>query len=124
MRWTASESPLWVPWALFTTCTPLHCLFAIGGCLRLARGFSCGNVCGEGRTCKNGVCSCPAGETLCGDTCVITDDDSDNCGGCPGMSYLLCCLPFDYRRRGGTMLGPSRGGAVGLSHGGRLGRQR
>jgi hypothetical protein len=41
---------------------------------------TCGNACPNGLSCANGSC-CPAGQALCGSTCL--DDTADpNCGGC------------------------------------------
>lgn len=50
-----------------------------------------GNRCGEGETCTAGVCGCGggarcmAGQACCGGTCVDTQADAANCGGC-GMA--------------------------------------
>ncbi len=41
-------------------------------------------LCPGGQVCEAGTCSCPTGR-MCGDTCVDTDSDPLNCGGC-GMA--------------------------------------
>jgi hypothetical protein len=43
---------------------------------------ACGNVCGPGEFCSEGVCACPEGLTQCGDGCVDLLSDPDNCGAC------------------------------------------
>jgi hypothetical protein len=47
---------------------------------------ACGNSCGKGVACSNGVCAmmtmCPAGQTLCGASCVNAATDASNCGAC------------------------------------------
>jgi len=50
---------------------------------------SCGNDCGPGLGCNNGLYDCPPGETNCNGKCVDTDTNLDNCGGCG----KLCDLP-------------------------------
>ncbi len=35
-----------------------------------------------GTTCQNGVCACPAGQTLCGGACTDLTTDAANCGQC------------------------------------------
>lgn len=36
----------------------------------------------SGQTCSNGVCGCPAGDTICAGACVDTTTDPNNCGTC------------------------------------------
>jgi hypothetical protein len=43
---------------------------------------ACGNVCTNGKTCSNGVCSCRSGYKLCGNDCVDLSFDAHNCGAC------------------------------------------
>jgi Carboxypeptidase regulatory-like domain/Collagen triple helix repeat (20 copies)/Stigma-specific protein, Stig1 len=45
---------------------------------------TCGNSCAKGLACSNGVCAvtCPAGQVLCGASCVNTATDASNCGAC------------------------------------------
>ena len=38
--------------------------------------------CFAGQSCVNGSCECPSGTTLCGESCVTTSIDMNNCGGC------------------------------------------
>ena len=44
----------------------------------------CGIVCSGGRSCQNGVCTCPDGRDDCPAGCVDTQSDNNNCGGCGG----------------------------------------
>ena len=44
----------------------------------------CGIVCSGGRSCQNGVCTCPDGRDDCPAGCVDTQSDNNNCGGCDG----------------------------------------
>ena len=46
---------------------------------------ACGRRCVAGETCEQGTCkqiTCPAGQSLCGATCVDLKTDSGNCGTC------------------------------------------
>jgi hypothetical protein len=42
---------------------------------------ACGNACGVGQSCDQGVC-CDAGKTNCNGTCVDEQADGSNCGAC------------------------------------------
>lgn len=57
-----------------------------GGCFNLNTDNnncgSCGNRCSGGKTCQNGQCRCPSGQTDCGGTCVNTSTDPRHCGSC------------------------------------------
>ena len=69
-------------------CNDVHQLNCDGTCVYYLTDplncGACGNVCGGGTHCSEGVCvaTCPAGTTLCGDTCVDLLNDPNNCGGC------------------------------------------
>jgi hypothetical protein len=57
----------------------------------------CDSVCLSPQTCQGGSCGCPGGQTTCGATCVNTQTDPGNCGGCgnvvpehnPTKSYVI-----------------------------------
>src|SRR5690606_741539 len=42
----------------------------------------CGMACAAGQSCAGGICSCPAGQSPCGATCVDLMSDPQNCGTC------------------------------------------
>jgi len=42
----------------------------------------CGKACPDTAVCEDAKCVCPGTEIVCGDQCVDTDTDQDNCGGC------------------------------------------
>jgi hypothetical protein len=44
-------------------------------------GATCSS-CAPGQTCVNGVCGCPAYQSLCDGGCLSTSEDPSNCGGC------------------------------------------
>jgi hypothetical protein len=39
-------------------------------------------MCGSPKTCTNSTCVCPAGEQLCGTTCIDVGSEEANCGAC------------------------------------------
>jgi hypothetical protein len=43
---------------------------------------SCGNSCGSDQQCKDGVCTCPSGKTLCDGVCTDSVEDAGYCGSC------------------------------------------
>jgi hypothetical protein len=43
---------------------------------------ACGLVCGVGKACTDGACTCRPSSLLCGGTCVDPATDIDNCGAC------------------------------------------
>jgi hypothetical protein len=43
---------------------------------------TCAVACGLGQTCTAGSCTCPSGQTWCGDRCTDLTTDSANCGAC------------------------------------------
>ena len=60
---------------------------------------ACGNRCGAGQACVNGVCTstgaamCPSGQIRCEDRCVDPQSDEAHCGGCgQACSGDLTCL--------------------------------
>ena len=62
-------------------------------------GVKCkGECCPEGATCVKGTgggCTCPTGQTACNGTCVDTNTDPFNCGGCGnqcGQGQPPCCI--------------------------------
>ena len=91
-----------------TLCTGGQCAFACNelyaDCNHLAKdgcetstgddplncGF-CGNACKTGDLCWRGACGCPNGFTQCGQECVDTTSDRNNCSAC----NKLCRAPTD-----------------------------
>jgi hypothetical protein len=56
----------------------------------------CGNTCGAGLTCTDGVCllsGCASGLTLCGGACVDLNTDASHCGACPRACVLPNAVP-------------------------------
>jgi hypothetical protein len=55
------------------------------GCVDVSKSAAncgaCGNACGAGQTCTNGVC-CGGTSKLCGGSCIDVTTDSANCGSC------------------------------------------
>jgi hypothetical protein len=45
---------------------------------------ACGNECGDGNCCSNGVCTslCASGDAWCGEECADVQNDDNNCGAC------------------------------------------
>jgi hypothetical protein len=43
---------------------------------------NCGVVCTGGKSCINGLCTCPSGQTDCSGTCVNLLTNNNNCGKC------------------------------------------
>ncbi len=45
---------------------------------------ACGNACTSGRSCTNGACVCPSGQTFCmaSNACLNLQSDNNNCGAC------------------------------------------
>ena len=58
-----------------------------GACLTICNGDQ---DCVGGSICQSGVCSqsCPANEILCGDVCVNSSTDKNNCGACGNVCNL------------------------------------
>ncbi len=50
----------------------------------------CGRACTGGKECNQGTCACPAGTTLCGDTCQNLQNDPNNCGQCETQCEMIC----------------------------------
>ncbi len=54
----------------------------------------CGGTCPAlscvGGTCTAGACVCPAGRTNCGNKCVNTSSDKNNCGSCGNSCDVSC----------------------------------
>ena len=71
-----------------------------------------------GQACTNGVCTCPAGQQLCGASCVDTQSDLDNCGSCgnqcPAGSSCVAgaCTAFGTGGSGG---GGNQSGGTGAA---------
>ena len=65
---------------------------------------ACGNVCGIDDVCTMGICEpiCPAGQTLCGETCYDLLGDPDNCGTCGNQ-----CAADEYCQQD-SMIEPGR----------------
>lgn len=43
---------------------------------------ACGTSCGAGQSCVMGRCACPAGQLLCGASCVDVQSSASHCGAC------------------------------------------
>ncbi|HET9300036.1 MAG TPA: hypothetical protein VFO11_08825, partial [Candidatus Polarisedimenticolaceae bacterium] len=55
---------------------------------------ACGNLCGEGSCCVDGVCSpygCEDNRELCDGACVDAENDNDNCGTCGNACGTSAC---------------------------------
>ena len=66
----------------------------------------CGNTCGAGRSCQNGMCACAPGNMMCGAQCINTRTDSMHCGACDracpmgrscvdGTCQINCTMPTE-----------------------------
>ena len=73
-----------------TNCPPGF-TFCDGYCFNTSADLThcgmCGNICGVGQACTEGVCvdpplTCSAPLTACGETCIDLQSDASHCGGC------------------------------------------
>lgn len=74
--------------------SPLNCCSGIAADLLNDPNHcgGCNTSCGGGRICNNGRCACPAGETVCDDTCTDTQTDTKHCGGCDKTECWGYCV--------------------------------
>ncbi len=107
-KYTCSESGT----CIISSCSDGQ-LFCSGNCKTVATDSSncgaCGNVCGSGTTCQNGVCVCAGGLTNCGTdaapACVQVTVDTNYCGNCATKCSNIAPANATVKSSGGCLNG-------------------